>query len=641
MKKVFGYDEFRDGQEQVLTHLANSDVMGVMPTGSGKSLCYVLPALAMGRTVVVSPLIALMRDQVQSLESAGVRAAFINSSLDRNAQNTNYLSFVRGEANLLYVAPERFGNSRFVKGLRGAGVNLLAIDEAHCVSEWGHDFRPDYLTLGAVREAIGSPRTLALTATAEPLVQADILARLGIPGAQRVVTSVDRPNLRFSVEQIRNVSERRGRLVQFVAGHRGQPGIVYARTRALVEELAATLTESGLPAEAYHAGMETPHRDSVQQRFTLDEISLIVGTNAFGLGVDKPDVRFVVHFNMPGRLEAYYQQAGRAGRDGEPAECVLLYGRADIAAQRTFIDRAHPDEGQVRKFWQEILHDWPDMPMGGGFQRNVDGYASAIAALRNSGLLDQASLRPLSNDPNARIDLSTVAEHRSFAEDRLSQMVEYTETTGCRRSMILRYFGESPGGECPACDNCTVGPTEAHAYYPASLYEKLMALREQVARRTMRAPHQILELRTVRELATYRPRTRDELIQTWGIGEIKADWFGQRIVRVIAAWEKSNPDAPARTERAPRWPEVLFRPQATAPAATVSEPIFERLRQWRNERARKDGVPAFVIFSDRTLREIASTLPRDDDSLMRIRGVGPSKLNAMGPEILEIIRDMA
>ena len=640
MKRVYGYSEFRSGQADVLSALDDGDVMGVMPTGSGKSLCYVLPAMVRGRTVVVSPLIALMRDQVDGLRGHGVRAAFINSSLGRGEQNANYLAFIRREIDLLYVAPERFSNSVFVRGLREAGVSLLAIDEAHCVSEWGHDFRPDYLTLGSVRTALGGPRTLALTATAEPRVQGDILERLGMPGARRVVTSVDRPNLHLSVEHIPDQGDRRERLLHLVGERRGQPGIVYARTRRMVEELAARLARSGASAEPYHAGMATDMRNDVQRRFTVDEAPVIVATTAFGMGVDKPDVRFVIHFNMPGRLESYYQEAGRAGRDGEPADYILLYGGADATSQRRFIRMAHPDAEQVRAIWVSLVAaergGGRDPHLEGAVDRDADGFAMAIAALRASGLVHPDSLRPRSADPDAPMDLSAIAEHERHAEDRLRGMVEYCEATGCRRAMILRYFGEEAPGSCAACDSCRGERRDEGADYPDSLYEALLELREMLARRTSRAPYQVLETRSVRELATHRPRDRDELLETYGIGEIKARWFGGNIIRSIEEWEEAHPDAPGRRPRASRRRLAAMGGASEGPVPD-SDPLFMRLRAWRLDRARRDGVPAFVIFPDRTLKEIAAARPRDARALLAIRGVGEAKLAALGDEVMDVI----
>ena len=640
LKEVFGYPDFRTGQEEVLTRLTDRDVMAVMPTGLGKSLCYVLPAINRGRTVVVSPLIALMRDQVQSLKAVGVRATFINSSLTRSAQNANYLDFIEGRIDLLYVAPERFANSRFVAGLRKAGVKLLAIDEAHCLSEWGHDFRPDYLTLGAVREALGRPRTLALTATAEPRVQDDILARLGIPNAARVVTSVDRPNLRLSVEHLPDLDRRHARLIELLTERKGLSGIVYARTRRMVEELAETLTDSGIPAEAYHAGLAMDRRDDVQRRFSIDEAPVIVATNAFGMGIDKPDVRFVVHFNMPGRVEAYYQQAGRAGRDGEPADCILLYGGHDIAAQRQFIERAHPDEADVRETWVSLVAAQAAGPDGLNWteklDRNSDGFAATIAALRASGLMDSGSFQLLSGKPDASIDMATTIEHRRHAEDRLAQMVEYAESVGCRREIILRYFGEQPAASCHACDSCLGERQEAEVEYPPELYDALLKLREKIARKTSRAPYQVLESKTVQELATYRPHDRDELMETWGIGEVKADWFGERLVRAILVWEDENPDAPERERRrSQRFSSPNLGPE---PVVEDSDPIYNQLRVWRSERAKSDGVPAYMVFSDRTLKELVAAQPDSREALMRVRGVGPAKIDTFGPDVLRLLK---
>ena len=445
----FGYPDFRPGQAEVLEALATHDVLGVMPTGGGKSLCYVLPALEVGRTLVISPLIALMQDQVEALDAVGVPATFINSTLNRAEQNRRYADFEAGRIALLFIAPERLANRRFLDGLARGGVRLLVIDEAHCISEWGHDFRPDYLALGGAREQLGRPRTLALTATADPTVRRDILARLGIaPEAREVLTSFDRPNLRFQVAPIASARERLSWLVAYARERSGQSGIVYARTRRSVEETAETLNAAGVPAQGYHAGMGGAARATIQRRFTTGRAPLIVATNAFGLGIDKPDVRYVIHLQMPGRLEAYYQEAGRAGRDGEPAECTLLYSRRDHSLQRRFIDQAHPDDEVVRRSWTQLVAIQQLDP-----QRTLspsefedaagrDGWALTVKALRSSGLLAEGELRLSSLDPGAPIDTRAIAERRRYAESRLAQMAEYAETSGCRRELILRYFGE-------------------------------------------------------------------------------------------------------------------------------------------------------------------------------------------------------
>lgn len=567
LRDVFGYPDFRGGQERVLTALAGHDVVAIMPTGTGKSLCFVLPALEVGHTVVVSPLIALMQDQVEGLQAAGVPATFINSNLDRGEQNRRYLDWVSGRVKLLYVAPERFQNERFTEGLRRAGVNLLAIDEAHCISEWGHNFRPDYLLLGGVRERLGRPRTLALTATANPRVRRDIARGLGIADtAMQVVTTVDRPNLSYAVEPISGVEDRTRWLLDFARDHGDASGIVYAASRAGVEEIAARLAASGVNAEPYHAGLPKEVRSATQRRFTLGETPVVVATVAFGMGIDKPDVRYVVHFNLPPRLEAYYQEAGRAGRDGDPAECVLLYSPSDANMRRRHVFQAHPDEPAVRRLWQRWLR-LAD-PQDGRLPPDVsddEQFAITVSALRESGLLDANAMRLTSWDPRAPIDVSGIEQHRIHALARLKEMVGYAETDECRRAAILRYFGEEPGPRCGNCDNC---------------------------RRPVRP----------------------------------------RVEQTAAARPSEGRGARAGTrERRPATRVTPPEPVAHDPA------LFEALSAWRREQARRENVPAYVIASDRTLREIAATKPRTRRDLLGIWGLGEARVERLGEAILEVV----
>ena len=645
LSDVFGYPDFRGGQAAVLRALPERDVVAVMPTGTGKSICYVLPALEVGRTVVVSPLIALMQDQVESLQAAGVAATFINSHIDREEQNRRYLAFVRGQVPLLYVAPERFRNPRFTVGLRNAGVNLLAVDEAHCISEWGHNFRPDYLQLGAVRERLGFPRTLALTATANPQVRRDIAQRLGIAMASaEVVTSVDRPNLTFAVEAIEAADDRRRWVVEYVRERPGLAGIVYVRTRRGVEEMAEALRNAGVKAEAYHAGLERGRRTLVQRRFMVGEVPVIVATNAFGMGVDKPDVRYVVHLNMPGRIEAYYQEAGRAGRDGDHAECTLLYARADRRFQQGFIEDAHPDATAVRATWRR----WVALAEGDGHlpstvgEEDPDRFAMTVAALRDSGLLDPVALRLTSTDPDAPIDVSGILRHRVHEEARLREMAEYAETNGCRRGLILRYFGEEPPERCEACDNCLGRHEQDEAPpYPPDLYDEVVAFREQLARATDRDPYLVFENRTARELATFRPASMDALRAVWGIGERRAGWFGQDLLRLIAEWEAGHPEAAPPAPNPAVQPSLGLRPGRATP--TVEEdvrpddPLYVALRAWRTARAKAEGAPAYTIFADRTLRDLVRLRPRNMHALLRVWGLGESRVERFGRELLEVI----
>ena len=644
LRETFGYPEFRDGQSRVLSALTEGDVLAVMPTGSGKSLCYVLPALAVGRTLVVSPLIALMQDQVESLQAAGIAATFINSNLDRAEQNRRYADFIAGRTALLYVAPERFANAAFTNGLAQAGVNLLAVDEAHCISEWGHNFRPDYLQLGPIHERLGSPRTLALTATANPQVRRDIAVRLGIAGrATEVVTTVDRPNLTYGVERLDSVEARRRWIIDYARERRGLPGIVYARTRRGVEEMAQALQDAGIPAEPYHAGLPAPQRSRTQRAFTIGTIPLIVATNAFGMGIDKPDVRYVIHLNMPGRLEAYYQEAGRAGRDGEPSECTLLYARSDRRFQQQFIDDAHPDDVIVRETWK----NWVRMtePETGRLPYDVgnnepEAFGMVVSALRESGLLDVSSLRLTSFDPAARIDTSSIATHRTYAEARLREMAEYAETSGCRRAVILRYFGEEATEECGSCDNCLGRHDGEDAEtFPEDLYDRLIEIRDDIARRSGRDPVRVFENRTARELATYRPRDETALRAVWGIGETRVSWFGAELLAAIGEWEALHPEATTPVLPAAQRPVT---PRGTVrdagPDVSPDDPMFVALRAWRSDRARSEAVPAYTLFSDRTLRELVAQRPTSLQALARVWGLGESRVRRFGEEIIEVVR---
>ena len=654
----FGYPGFRPGQAEVLERLADGDVLGVMPTGGGKSLCYVLPALEAGRTLVVSPLIALMQDQVEALRANGVAASFVNSTLDRAEQNRRFLDFAEGRTALLYAAPERLANRRFAEALRRAGVRLLAVDEAHCISEWGHDFRPDYLALGAARERLGRPRTLALTATADPVVRRDIRARLGIAAGAEVLTSFDRPNLRFAVVPLDRAADRLAWLVAYARERRGQPGIVYARTRRSVEETAEALRAAGVPAAGYHAGMGGAARASIQRRFTTGETPLIVATNAFGLGIDKPDVRFVVHLQMPGRLEAYYQEAGRAGRDGDPAECTLLYARRDHALQRRFIDQAHPSRGEVRDAWRRLAALQrldPRRPLQpADFEEAAgDGWALTVAALRASGLAEADGLRLLSLDDDAPIDTSGVEERRRHAESRLAQMAEYAETPGCRRALVLRYFGERPAAaSCGGCDNCEAPAARPPAAreaaaggerapdYPAALFADLLALRDRIARESDRPPYMVFEERTAREIATYRPGGEAALLAIWGMGETRVRWFGGRLLAAVREWEEAHPDAPPPPRPAARPARRSHGADAAAgPEVAFDDPLFQRLRDWRRARAQREGVPAYTFFTDRTARELAARRPADRDGLAAVWGLGDARIEAIGDELLALIAE--
>ena len=541
LKRYFGYADFRRGQLDVVTAVVRGrDAMVVIPTGGGKSLCYQVPALVLGGlTVVLSPLISLMKDQVDALARRGIRASYLNSSLPALEQHERLVRVVRGEVDLLYVAPERLDNPGLLQRLRHVGVRLLAVDEAHCISEWGHEFRPAYRRIAALRTALGAPPTVALTATATPAVRSDIRRQLALRDPVIVVTGFDRPNLGYRVIHAKRAAEKRALLPPLVRGTEGAV-VVYAATRRDVETMARTLRDSRLPALAYHAGLEPARRRKIQDAFLREERSIIVATSAFGMGIDKPNVRRVVHYAIPASLEAYYQEAGRAGRDGDPGDCVLLHCYADRFTHEFFIRTTLPERKLVERVHAVLRAAANGGPVAaitieqlallsgigaraaagalGVITRGKppNGAGSAIASIRVLATPERvaAELRdhPLERalfeiavtgaraTGEARLALDALApgfggvaaaaglldglqrrqflmwtrvgtgipvpdldsvdwnllDRRRRAEcDRLDAMQRYTYTRGCRRSYVLRYFGDlSSTGSCGACDNC-------------------------------------------------------------------------------------------------------------------------------------------------------------------------------------------
>ncbi len=583
LREVFGFHEFRANQEEIVRAvLAGKDVFAVMPTGGGKSLCYQLPAAVLdGTCVVVSPLISLMKDQVDAAQANGLRAELLNSSLT-DAERTNVSRrLAAGELDLLYVAPERFALRGFQEAIKRVPLSLFAIDEAHCISEWGHDFRPDYLALSAIVERFDGVPVAAFTATATARVQQDIIARLGLRKPFTVRASFDRPNLIYEVADKSNVNRQ---VLSLVRRRDGESGIVYRATRDSVEATARYLAERGIRALPYHAGLDGEVRKQHQDAFNRDEVDVIVATVAFGMGIDKSNVRFVIHADLPKNIESYYQETGRAGRDGEPAHCTLLFSRGDGTKVRYFIDQV-ADETE-----------------------------------------------------------------REIATAKLNEMIRFASVAACRRRSLLAYFGEEyPNDDCGACDICTGEMEQVDATTDARIVLSAVARTQQ----RFGAAHVV---DVVAGANTQRIRDlRHDRLKTYGAGKGRPKKYWRGLVdQLIAQGILRQSEGQYPTLRiTPEGAEVLFGRQEfsflqkqTAPVVEAPAPdavacngdLFEQLRFLRKQLASAQNVPPYVVFSDRTLREMASRFPATPDELLDVTGVGETKLDRYGDDFLTAIR---
>jgi ATP-dependent DNA helicase RecQ len=575
LQEVFGFSGFRGVQSQVIDRvLAGEDTLAVMPTGAGKSLCYQLPALAReGTALVISPLIALMHDQIRSADAVGIRAASLTSA-DADRQHI-VQRFRSGELDLLYVAPERATTDAFRRLVEEARLALIAIDEAHCVSEWGHDFRPDYRQLRSLLDEHAEVPRLALTATADARTRADILAQLGIPDEGLILAGFDRPNIRYHVQPRDGIGRQ---LKTLLAGEPG-PGIVYATSRDKTERIAEQLAATGRPALPYHAGLEPQVRARNQAAFVRSEEMVIAATVAFGMGIDKPDVRFVAHAGVPKSIEAYYQETGRAGRDGEPAEAWLFWSGEDFALARR------------------------------------------------------------------RIETEVEPGRRQSERERLNALAAFVETTGCRRAILLRHFGENPPASCGNCDNCLDPPASIDA--------------TEVARKLLSAAFRTEMRFGVAHLADVLAGSDNEKVRNFGhhrlsvFGIASADELPlvRPVARALIARDALRADAYGGLSFGPGAKPILKGEETLEIAVPPprrkgsrrrrdegpADPIFEALRAARREIAAAAGVPPYVVFHDSTLRGIAEARPSSLAELARIQGVGAAKLERYGEAMLAVV----
>jgi ATP-dependent DNA helicase RecQ len=601
LHRVFGFDSFRGRQEEIISHvIGGGDALVLMPTGGGKSLCYQIPALVRpGTGVVVSPLIALMQDQVQALRQLGIRADFLNSTQDPGTRHVVEQQFKAGELDLLYLAPERLRTEATLRLLDAAKVSVFAIDEAHCVSQWGHDFRPDYLELQVLHERWPDVPRIALTATATQATREEIAIRLKLAGSRLFVSSFDRPNIQYRIVP---KNEPKKQLLHFLrTEHPGDAGIVYCLSRDSTEKIAAFLTDNDIPALPYHAGLDSGVRADHQARFLREDGLVMVATIAFGMGIDKPDVRFVAHLDMPRSVEGYYQETGRAGRDGQPATAWLAYGLSDVVQQRKMID---------------------------------------------------------SSDGNLA--------HRRLMASHLDAMLALCEATDCRRTQLLGYFSERTVA-CGNCDTCLSPPLTFDGTVPAQkLLSTIVRLDQELGQRYGQG--QVIDILLGRKTQKVSEKAHHEL-KTFGIGTelSEAQWKGavrqllaQKLLTVQGEYQTlALTAASAEVLRGQR--QVMLRQDAPTPKAARSSrgsaggaaagrakpaevdlspeqaAVFEELRAWRGATAKEQGVPAYVVFNDATLRSIAATEPSSLAELAGISGVGESKLAKYGEIILELL----
>ena len=681
LKEYFGFSKFLDGQEEVISEIVSGkDGLVVMPTGGGKSLCFQIPALCFpGVTLVISPLIALMKDQVDALVARGIGATLINSTLSWPEQKERLDGMRRGDFKLVYVAPERFRAESFLRALEGVEISLFAIDEAHCLSQWGHDFRPDYMRLGKALEKIGRPQCVALTATATPVVRQDILTVLGLRDPFERVSGFSRPNLSLGITAVDKTAQKDERIKAVIAAHK--TGIIYCATRKKVDLVSETLASWGVNCVSYHGGLSDQERVKAQEIFISKKVDIAVATNAFGMGIDRGDVRFVIHYEIPGSVEAYYQEAGRAGRDGEAAVCELLFNYADTRTQEFFIDGANPSAVTVRQVYQYLLNEADqnhevfrtlEEMADHADVKNSMAVGSALSVLARGRFIERFDVqgkrmrgtRLLQPDLLTRdLALDEDAMEKKDARDRekLKAMVEMSYSRTCRQQWILNYFGEADAETCGNCDVCR--ERNAGDFRKPSAEEKLVVQKALagVARMSQRNSDgwegrygrgRIIQMLSGSKSQDILNNRLDQLT-TYGILADKSTGYLNALFRSLAEEslvitqtgeyplmtlsEKGDSVMKGESEFELRWPDEVAKPQGLM-EKDFDPQLFTMLKDLRFNISKRAGVPPYVVFSNKVLESLTKYMPTSTEQAMEIPGIGEGKAASYLPAFLEMIQ---